>query len=81
MSRRIKKYIPKWQLGKFYHNKLMAELEEKKRLRDLEPVVEDPMTEQEKLLKLFDDPAWLFDNMLISYEEYLKRKKDGKIQP
>jgi len=80
MSRTIKKYLPKWKLSKFFHDKLMVELQEKKRIRDLEPLeeVEDAMTEQQKLMQQFDDPAWLYDNMLITYGEFLKRKKDAR---
>ncbi len=49
MSRTKKKFIPKWKLGKFYHEKLMNELEEKKRLRDLEQEqeIKAPETVQE----------------------------------
>jgi len=74
MSRTKYKYLPKWKLGKFFHNKLMHQLKEKSIARDLEPVEEDTRTEEQKLLDQFDNPDWLYDNVLISYEELLKRK-------
>ena len=77
MSKTEKKYLPKWKLSKYYHDKMMVELEY---ANDVETEQEEqtPEQQQKDLLDLFDDPNWLYDNMLISYEELLKRK-NGKV--
>jgi len=77
MSNTKYKHLPKWKLGKFYHNKLMHELQEAKEAETEEVKEKTPEQEQKELLALFDDPSWLYDNMLISYEELQKRKNNG----
>jgi len=78
MSRTKYKHLPKWKLSKFYHNKLMHELQEAKEVETEEVMEKTPEQEQKELLDLFDDPSWLYDNMLISYEELQKRKNNAR---
>lgn len=40
-----------------------------------EVVEENEKTEEQKLMDKFNDPSWLYENHLITYEEYLKQSK------
>jgi len=75
MSRTKKKFLPKWTLSKFYHDKMMIELQEAKGEQQ-EEEQKTPEQEQKELLALFDDPNWLYDKGLITYQELLKRKNN-----
>ena len=75
MSKTTYKYLPKWRLAKFYHDKMMIELKEAKS-EDVEIEEKTEEQEQKKIMDKFNDPNWLYDNHLITYEELIKSKKN-----
>ena len=91
MSKTEKKYLPKWRLSKYYHDKYWAERDAKRKEEELspKPIHTCKLSEEQSMLLKEDFiegrklgtttmADWEYDRHLISYDEYLKRKKNAR---